>query len=68
MQNNQLDSCDADQLCVARAHGDSVCPISQYIGHPQFPMVGNSTLPEDFFADMARMSNNEVPAKPEEEQ
>jgi len=59
MQNDQLDSCDADQLCVARAHDDSVCPISQYVGHPQFPQVDRSTLPNEFFADMERISTTE---------
>ena len=49
-QLNQLDSCDAEQLCVARAHSDSQCPISSYIGRPQFPKVDSNTLPPDFFS------------------
>jgi hypothetical protein len=65
MQNNQLDSCDAEQLCVARAHSDSQCPIGGYIGHRQFPRVDRTALPTEFFA---ALSANEDPAKPEEEQ
>lgn len=57
MQHDQLDSCDAEHLCVARAHSDSKCPISQYVGHRQFPRVHNDSLPKEFFADMARIRN-----------
>jgi hypothetical protein len=48
-QAGQLDSCDAEQLCVARAHTDSMCPISGYIGHRQFPLVSNDALPQEFW-------------------
>jgi len=54
MQSGQLDSCDAEQLCVARAHDDSVCPINQYVGRlPQYTLVNRKDLPKGFFADIA---------------
>jgi glycosyltransferase involved in cell wall biosynthesis len=56
-QANQLDSCDAEQLCVARAHEDSKCPLAQYIGRgcQQFAQVSRDDLPKGFWADIARI-------------
>jgi glycosyltransferase involved in cell wall biosynthesis len=48
----QLDSTDAEGLCVARAHRDSKCPIGQYRGSRQFQLVPPSSLPPKFFADL----------------
>ncbi len=48
----QLDSCDAEQLCVARAHKGSKGGTA--FGHAQWPQVERTALPEEFFADMAR--------------
>jgi glycosyltransferase involved in cell wall biosynthesis len=58
-QAGQLDSCDAEQLCVARAHDDSVCPIGQYLnhGHQQFLAVSRNDLPSLFFFDIEEESN-----------
>jgi glycosyltransferase involved in cell wall biosynthesis len=49
---NQLDSCDAEQLCVVRAHSDSKCPPQ--FGHRQFPAVERSAFPQDFFDAIRR--------------
>lgn len=49
-QADQLDSCDAGHLCVARAHRDSQCPVSRYVGHKQFPRVSKSDLPHEFIS------------------
>jgi glycosyltransferase involved in cell wall biosynthesis len=47
----QLDSCDADQLYVARIHGSNVIRKNQYLGrHKQWPAVERSTFPQSFFA------------------
>ena len=62
LHRKQLDSCDAEQLCVARAHRDSKCPPQ--LGHRQFPAVERSAFPQQFFADMAR-SSTDNPAMPE---
>lgn len=43
----QLDSTDAGQLCVARAHADSKCPPR--FGCRQFPAVDKSAFPSAFF-------------------
>jgi glycosyltransferase involved in cell wall biosynthesis len=43
----QLDSCDAGQLCVARAHRDSKCH-PQFVGK-QFPAVSHDVLPKEFW-------------------
>ena len=43
----QLDSTDAGQLCVARAHADSKCPPR--FGCRQFPVVDRSAFPPAFF-------------------
>lgn len=59
MQAGQLDSCDAGQLCVARAHSDSMCPIAHYVGrHAQFVLVSRNDLPIGFFADIATDKQN----------
>jgi glycosyltransferase involved in cell wall biosynthesis len=50
---NQLDSCDAGQLCVARAHADSQCPPQ--FGHKQFPAVAKSDLPNQFYSDIRNL-------------
>jgi glycosyltransferase involved in cell wall biosynthesis len=49
---NQLDSCDAGQLMVARAHGDSQCPPP--FGHRQFPAVPKDALPKQFITAIRR--------------
>jgi glycosyltransferase involved in cell wall biosynthesis len=43
----QLDSVDAEQLCIARAHKDSTCP--PLFGHAQFPSVPRTYFPNEFF-------------------
>jgi glycosyltransferase involved in cell wall biosynthesis len=45
--SRQLDSVDAQQLCVVRAHKDSKCPPQ--LGSHQFPAVERSMLPTEFF-------------------
>jgi len=46
----QLDSCDAEQLCVVRAHIDSVCPIVKYVNRDkQFVRVNEEDLPQEFW-------------------
>jgi glycosyltransferase involved in cell wall biosynthesis len=53
---NQLDSCDAEHLCIARAHPDSTCPPQ--FGHSQFPSVPRGTFPEMFFSDCATSAHS----------
>lgn len=48
----QLDSTDAGQLYVARAHKDSKCPVGQYKNQRQFPPAKREQLPPKFFADL----------------
>jgi glycosyltransferase involved in cell wall biosynthesis len=55
---NLLDSCDAGQLCVARAHGDSKCPPQ--FGHKQFPAVSKDLLPQEFFNAIRAVEANPV--------
>jgi glycosyltransferase involved in cell wall biosynthesis len=47
LDHNQLDSTDAGQLCVARAHADSKSPPR--FGCRQFPEVERSAFPPAFF-------------------
>jgi glycosyltransferase involved in cell wall biosynthesis len=54
MHLGQLDSCDADQLAVARAHDGSQCPPQ--FGHRQFPAVPKDTLPNQFFTALRRIA------------
>lgn len=50
MHLNQLDSCDADQLYVARIHESNVIRKNQYLGtHKQWPAVERSAFPKEFF-------------------
>lgn len=44
---NELDSCDAGQLLVCRAHRGSLS-YPQF-GHMQFPQVGREYFPQEFF-------------------
>lgn len=50
--HGQLDSTDADQLCVVRAHKDSKCP-PQFVGR-QWSQVERSLLPHEFFIAIER--------------
>jgi hypothetical protein len=50
MQHNQLDSTDAGQLLIVRAHSDSVCFPTQLGVHRQFPAVPADALPKEFYA------------------
>lgn len=47
LNEKQLDSCDAEQLCIVRAHRDSKCPPT--LGHRQFPEVDRTAFPQSFF-------------------
>jgi glycosyltransferase involved in cell wall biosynthesis len=59
LHHGQLDSCDADQLCVARAHKDSKCPPQ--FGHKQFPAIENTAFPPEFFAAIGSKSVQQNP-------
>jgi glycosyltransferase involved in cell wall biosynthesis len=48
----QLDSCDAEQLCVARIHSSNVCPKQSLGHHKQWPKVERDALPKEFFASI----------------
>lgn len=64
----QLDSCDADQLYVARIHSDNVISKNQYLGrHKQWPAVDRSSFPQGFFAAMARKQRRNNPPMAEKE-
>jgi glycosyltransferase involved in cell wall biosynthesis len=52
----QLDSCDADQLCVALIHGSNAVPKKKLLGHSQFRPVELSEFPQQFF-DAMKVSN-----------
>lgn len=66
LHRNQLDSVDAGQLCVVRAHGSSLCAKNGLFGyHKQFPAVPKSDLPQEFFAAIGE--RNEVPANAAQE-
>lgn len=58
MHAKQLDSCDAEQLCVARIHNSNIVTKVQVGTHKQWPKVERTALPQEFFAAMARSSNN----------
>ncbi len=50
-QAGQLDSTDARQLCVMRAHMDSTCPPT--FCSSQFPTVAPEALPDEFWRAVA---------------
>jgi glycosyltransferase involved in cell wall biosynthesis len=55
----QLDSCDAGNLAVARAHKDSKCP--PLFGHKQFPEVPRDSFPPEFFAAIGEKQQETPP-------
>jgi len=61
MHRQQLDSCDAGQLYVARFHGSNIGGLTQnHFGrHKQFPAVERSEFPQEFFVAIGDESNEE---------
>jgi glycosyltransferase involved in cell wall biosynthesis len=55
----QLDSCDAEQLCVARAHDGSACPPQ--LRSKQFPQVSRELFPQEFFDAVERKEATQIP-------
>ena len=51
MEAGQLDSVDAEHLCIARAHKDSTCP--PMFGASQFPSVPRTEFPNEFFTSVS---------------
>jgi glycosyltransferase involved in cell wall biosynthesis len=57
----QLDSCDAGQLYVARAHGNNAC--LKQLGSRHFPEVERSAFPKEFFDAMSVEKNTPLGVK-----
>jgi glycosyltransferase involved in cell wall biosynthesis len=68
MRAGQLDSCDADQLYVARIHDNNVIRKNRYLGrHKQWPAVERSTFPQSFFAAIGEKAVRNNPPMAEKE-
>ena len=64
---NQLDSCDAKQLCVARAHAGSLSFPTQLGRHRQFPAVYKDELPKEFYQAIAPKVTASKATKPKKQ-
>jgi len=59
LHEKQLDSCDAEQLCVARVHSRNA--VQKQLGSRHFPKVERTALPEEFFAAIGEKQQTKPP-------